>query len=421
MNKRLFISHASEDKDSFVRQLASALQDSGIDVWYDEYEIKPGMSIRESVDRGLASCDVGILIFSKWYFKKKWTIWELNGLIQKMLNNSAILIPIYFDISHEEIFRISPSLSDIMGIRFANDIKNVAEKVYETIYPQKPVLVETRSILDSYGVLTPDYYDDWWLNCIEFSGQKYTANIPWSLPRNPDLQNAQPKSQSLAWACMRYNWTKGAFDAGLNQFTPPEKIVDFVSQYPGMYDACFVNLDYLALYAPQLFFQENEFKERLKELCSKSNQSLTSITFPDDYECALTIDHKAPSCNLLYALADEDFGRYTSVSVLRHFIEGEQLGPAPSSIDYWAGLIMLSSSYADIYPEKVKRYLPEGYRSNYSALQLSEPFIDKTPQSLVKIFSDTALMKQAIAEILSHTQIAVSSELEIIAQRICDL
>lgn len=59
MNKRLFISHASEDKDSFVRQLASALQDSGIDVWYDEYEIKPGMSIRESVDRGLASCDAG--------------------------------------------------------------------------------------------------------------------------------------------------------------------------------------------------------------------------------------------------------------------------------------------------------------------------------------------------------------------------
>lgn len=72
-----------------------------------------------------------------------------------MLNNSATLIPIYFDISHEEIFRISPSLSDIMGIRFANDIKNVAKKVYETIYPQKPVLVETRSILDSYGVLTP--------------------------------------------------------------------------------------------------------------------------------------------------------------------------------------------------------------------------------------------------------------------------
>ena len=114
MNKRLFISHASEDKDSFVRQLASALQDSGIDVWYDEYEIKPGMSIRESVDRGLASCDVGILVFSKWY-----------------LNNSATLIPIYFDISHEEIFRISPSLSDIMGIRFANDIKNVAKKVSE--------------------------------------------------------------------------------------------------------------------------------------------------------------------------------------------------------------------------------------------------------------------------------------------------
>ena len=65
MNKRVFISHASEDKEPFVRQFASILRDLGIDVWYDEYEIKPGMSIRESVDRGLVSCDVGVLIFSK--------------------------------------------------------------------------------------------------------------------------------------------------------------------------------------------------------------------------------------------------------------------------------------------------------------------------------------------------------------------
>ena len=69
-------------------------------IWYDEYEIKPGMSIRESVDRGLVSCDVSVLIFSKWYFQKKWTILELNGLIQRMLDGFAVpssSIPLYFN------------------------------------------------------------------------------------------------------------------------------------------------------------------------------------------------------------------------------------------------------------------------------------------------------------------------------------
>jgi len=33
----VFISHASEDKDSFVRRLAIALERVGLRVWYDEH------------------------------------------------------------------------------------------------------------------------------------------------------------------------------------------------------------------------------------------------------------------------------------------------------------------------------------------------------------------------------------------------
>ena len=35
--KRLFISHASEDKD-FVGPLAAALSTQGLEIWYDVYE-----------------------------------------------------------------------------------------------------------------------------------------------------------------------------------------------------------------------------------------------------------------------------------------------------------------------------------------------------------------------------------------------
>ena len=36
----VFISHASEDKDEIVRPLAHALMQQGLDVWYDEFELR---------------------------------------------------------------------------------------------------------------------------------------------------------------------------------------------------------------------------------------------------------------------------------------------------------------------------------------------------------------------------------------------
>jgi len=41
-NWDVFISHASEDKDSFVRPLAVALKQLGTSVWYDELSLKLG-------------------------------------------------------------------------------------------------------------------------------------------------------------------------------------------------------------------------------------------------------------------------------------------------------------------------------------------------------------------------------------------
>jgi hypothetical protein len=46
----VFISHATEDKDQVVRQLAHALKARGIDAWYDEFELRVGDSLRRKID-----------------------------------------------------------------------------------------------------------------------------------------------------------------------------------------------------------------------------------------------------------------------------------------------------------------------------------------------------------------------------------
>ena len=82
-NKRIFISHASEDKDNYVRALAKILCENNFDVWYDEYEIQPGISIRQSIDKGLRACDIGLIVLSPAYIKKQWTTLELNAIFSK--------------------------------------------------------------------------------------------------------------------------------------------------------------------------------------------------------------------------------------------------------------------------------------------------------------------------------------------------
>ncbi len=78
-----FISHASEDKEEFVRPLAEALHEAGFSVWYDVFSLKIGDSLRRSIDRGLADSRYGIVVLSSAFFEKNWPQYELDGLIAK--------------------------------------------------------------------------------------------------------------------------------------------------------------------------------------------------------------------------------------------------------------------------------------------------------------------------------------------------
>jgi hypothetical protein len=73
MEHDVFICHASEDKDELVRPLAAALKGEHVDVWYDEFSLKVGDSLRQSIDRGLAGARFGVVVLSPAFFKKSWT------------------------------------------------------------------------------------------------------------------------------------------------------------------------------------------------------------------------------------------------------------------------------------------------------------------------------------------------------------
>lgn len=130
----VFISHASEDKDDVVRPLAIALQSKGLSVWYDEFELKIGDSLRRKIDAGLAKSNFGIVVISRDFIKKGWTNYELDGLITRAVSGEQILLPIWHNITKQEVVDFSPSLADKVARNTAVDtVEEMADEIEQVI------------------------------------------------------------------------------------------------------------------------------------------------------------------------------------------------------------------------------------------------------------------------------------------------
>lgn len=124
-----FISHASEDKDGFVRELAEALQAKHAKVWYDEFTLKVGDSLRRNIDRGLANSTYGVVVFSEHFFKKEWTNKELDGLVNLEIQGQTRILPIWHKVSKDEVSRYSPILADKVALN--TSLKSIDEIAVE--------------------------------------------------------------------------------------------------------------------------------------------------------------------------------------------------------------------------------------------------------------------------------------------------
>lgn len=125
----IFTSHANEDKEGFVRPLAAGLARAGLRVWYDEYTMRPGDSIRESIDHGLQRSQAGLLVVSPHSFREFWTRQETNGLFSMAEDRGTRLIPVLHGLDPRELKAHSSMLSDRCAIRSDIGVAAVVDSV----------------------------------------------------------------------------------------------------------------------------------------------------------------------------------------------------------------------------------------------------------------------------------------------------
>lgn len=144
-NPRVFISHASEDKERFVRDFATKLRSKGVEAWVDEWEIMPGDSLVDKIfEEGIGNAQAMIVVISDKSVNKPWVREELNAGVVKRINNKSKLIPVVIgDVAEMEI---PESLKPVVWERirdvrsYGAELDRIVRAIYER--QEKPPIGE---------------------------------------------------------------------------------------------------------------------------------------------------------------------------------------------------------------------------------------------------------------------------------------
>lgn len=356
----LFICHATEDKDGFVRPLANALKKLHLEVWYDEFSLKLGDSIRRAIDLGLRQSRFGVVVLSNSFFNKQWPQYELDGLVEmEMRGNDLVILPIWHGIDKKEVMTYSPSLANKKAISSAEGIQKIVSKIAEVVRPKGSPLIEARDVLIDSGINPPVITDEYWLHVIEASNRipMGGARIPeesawgrWTFPLPPKGDTSKEWGERLAWTAMQLEWEKAADEIPISPISHPQDVHNFIDSHVGLSETCQDFPGLLIDYAPQLVIHgmEGKFKKTIEKLYQDSLNDYQNKT------------EAAVLCSTEFALRHPTFGGHKDVYVAHRYFQGELFGPHIAYYEHFDHAVWLLSSGSYWLPQKIRSFLITG-------------------------------------------------------------
>ena len=130
-----FISHDTRDKDSLVRQLALELSKLRCPVWYDEYSLRVGDSLRVNIEKGLKETRKCIVILSLNFLSNNgWGKAEFDSVYtREILEKSNVMLPVWHNVDVNDVCNYSPRLADKVGLNSSIGVEELARKLSSAI------------------------------------------------------------------------------------------------------------------------------------------------------------------------------------------------------------------------------------------------------------------------------------------------
>lgn len=143
-----FISHDSRDKDALVRELALEMNKQLCPVWYDEYSLKVGDSLRASIERGLKETRKCIVVLSPHFLSNNgWGKIEFNSVFtREIIEEANVILPVWHNVTPKEVYEYSPSLADKLGLSSTLGAKELARLLSNEIKKNSASMANTDEI-----------------------------------------------------------------------------------------------------------------------------------------------------------------------------------------------------------------------------------------------------------------------------------
>lgn len=129
----LFISYASEDRESLVRHLAEELSQKGQRVWYDEHALAVGDRLRQRIDDGLARSRFGVVVLSRAFFSKSWPGWELDALVAREEDEGRVILPVWHELTRSDVARYSPLLAGRLAVSSSLGLSVLVARILDAV------------------------------------------------------------------------------------------------------------------------------------------------------------------------------------------------------------------------------------------------------------------------------------------------
>lgn len=137
MKYDVFICHASEDKDEFVHALAEALEESGLSVWYDNFVLRMGDSLIESINAGLSQSAFGIVVLSPIFLQKDWPKRELSALLAREEGAENVIIPIWHRVKRRKVLFYFPVMAERDFVTSNEPMRKIVRRIFEVVRPRR--------------------------------------------------------------------------------------------------------------------------------------------------------------------------------------------------------------------------------------------------------------------------------------------
>jgi TIR domain len=100
-----FISYDSRDKENIARPIAQGLSAMGLSIWFDEFSLKPGDRLRESIEKGMKDCKKCILILTPNFLANSgWTSVEFNMIFtREIIEEQTLIVPVWAGVDKKDV------------------------------------------------------------------------------------------------------------------------------------------------------------------------------------------------------------------------------------------------------------------------------------------------------------------------------